>query len=190
MILNRVLPFAKELLEKVVESGGVAIDATVGNGYDTQFLAELVGINGIVYGFDIQEEAIEATRKRLRENGLEDNVRLFQESHAHVKEYVDSSYHGLVQAAVFNLGYLPGSDKSVITKPDSTLTAIEGLLEILMPGGLIVLVVYYGHEGGQIEKDTLMEYLQGMDQSKAHVLQYQFLNQKNNPPFVIAIEKK
>ncbi len=190
MNLSRVLPFGKELLEKVVESGGIAVDATVGNGHDTQFLAELVGENGFVYGFDIQKEAIDATRKRLQEAGLDTRVRLFQESHAHIKAYVDLTHHGSVQAAVFNLGYLPGSDKSVITKPDSTLTAINGFLDILMPGGLIVLVVYYGHEGGQEEKDELMDYLRGMDQSKAHVLQYQFINQKNNPPFVIAIEKK
>ncbi|WP_221566474.1 class I SAM-dependent methyltransferase [Alkalihalobacillus sp. TS-13] len=190
MILRRVLPFAKELLEKVVESGGVAVDATVGNGHDTQFLAELVGENGLVYGFDIQEDAIEATRNRLRENGLDGRVRLFQQSHAKVTDCVDDKYHGSVQGSIFNLGYLPGSDKSVITKPASTLMAIEGLMEILMPGGLIVLVVYYGHEGGPDEKDSLMAFLHNMDQSKAQVLHYQFLNQKNNPPFVVAIEKK
>ncbi|MGP4081986.1 class I SAM-dependent methyltransferase [Pseudalkalibacillus sp. R45] len=190
MILSRVLPFAKELLGKVVTSGGVAVDATVGNGHDTHFLAELVGENGLVYGFDIQEDAIEATRNRLRENKLDDRTRLFYESHAKVKDCVDDKDHGSIQGAIFNLGYLPGSDKSVITKPDSTLAAIEGLMEILMPGGLIVLVVYYGHEGGQDEKESLMAFLHSLDQSKAHVLQYQFLNQKNNPPFVVAIEKK
>ncbi|WP_261130685.1 class I SAM-dependent methyltransferase [Bacillus sp. Marseille-Q3570] len=190
MILSRVLPFAKELLEKVVESGGVAVDATVGNGHDTQFLAELVGENGLVYGFDIQDDAIEATQNRLRENKLDDRVRLFTESHAKVKECVDDKYHGSIQGAMFNLGYLPGSDKSVITKSDSTLAAIEGLMEILMPGGLIVLVVYYGHEGGQDEKDSLTAFLHNMDQTNAHVLQYQFLNQKNTPPFVVAIEKR
>ncbi|WP_349408228.1 class I SAM-dependent methyltransferase [Pseudalkalibacillus sp. SCS-8] len=190
MNLSRVLPYAKELLEKVIEPGGVAVDATVGNGHDTLFLAKLVGENGRVYGFDIQEQAIEKTLERLKDEGMADRAEIHLRSHADIKQVVPQEKHGQIHAAVFNLGYLPGSDKEVITKPDSTLNAIEGLLDILKPGGLIVLVVYYGHEGGNEEKEALMTYLHELDQTKAHVLQYQFLNQKNNPPFLIAIEKR
>jgi predicted methyltransferase len=190
MNLSRILPFAKELLEKVVEPGGVVVDATVGNGHDTLFLAKLVGKKGQVYGFDIQERAVENTKARLNEHGVGDRAQILMESHAHVKEVISDEKHGMVQAAIFNLGYLPGSDKEIITKPDSTLKAIESFLEILKPGGLIILVVYYGHEGGVEEKERLMTYLYDLDQTKAHVLQYQFLNQKNNPPFLIAVEKR
>ncbi len=190
MNLSRILPFTKELLEKVVEPGGVVVDTTVGNGHDTVFLAELVGEEGQVYGFDIQKQAVENTLERLKDNGLAERAQIMLKSHAEVKEVLPAEYHGKVEAAIFNLGYLPGSDKEIITKPDSTLQAIEALLEILKPGGLIILVVYYGHEGGIEEKERLMQYLTELDQKRAHVLQYQFLNQKNNPPFLVAVEKR
>ena len=47
--LDRILPYARILLEKAVSPGDIAIDATAGNGHDTLFLAKLVGENGHVY---------------------------------------------------------------------------------------------------------------------------------------------
>jgi hypothetical protein len=88
------------------------------------------------------------------------------------------------------LGYLPGSDKSVVTKPETTISAIQQLLEIMVPEGIIILVIYHGHTEGAIERDALMSYCQDIDQKKAHVLQYRFMNQQNNPPFIVAIEKR
>ncbi|MCF6138355.1 class I SAM-dependent methyltransferase [Pseudalkalibacillus berkeleyi] len=190
MNLSRVLPFAKELLQKVVEPGGIVVDATMGNGHDTVYLAELVGETGQVYGFDVQEKAVTNTKERLQERGLENRAQILLKGHESVKEVIPSDQHGQVQAAIFNLGYLPGSDKQIITKPDSTLKAVQSLLDILRPGGLIILVVYYGHEGGSEEKEQLMSYLKELDQPTAHVMQYQFINQKNNPPFLIAVEKR
>lgn len=190
MSLSRVLPFAKELLQKTVEPGGIVVDATIGNGHDTVYLAELVGESGKVYGFDIQEQAVMNTKERLQEKGIENRAQIHLKGHECVKEVIPCDQHGLVQAAIFNLGYLPGSDKEIVTKPDSTLKAVQSLLDILKPGGLIILVVYYGHQGGSEEKDQLMNYLKNLDQPTAHVMQYQFINQKNNPPFLIAVEKR
>lgn len=48
----------------------------------------------------------------------------------------------------FNLGYLPGGDKTLITEPHTTLKALNVAKDILTPGGLISLVVYVGHPGG------------------------------------------
>ena len=56
--------------------------------------------------------------------------------------------------------------------------------------GLLILVIYHGHEGGKEEKDAVLNYVTQLDQKEYHVLQYQFINQKNDPPFVIAIEKR
>ncbi|WP_257351549.1 class I SAM-dependent methyltransferase [Pseudalkalibacillus decolorationis] len=189
MNLERVLPFVKKLLQNVIEDGDIVIDATVGNGHDTLFLADLVGPNGMVYGFDVQKKAIEATNRLLADYGYTRQITLFHESHAHVKRNIPVEEHGTIKSAIFNLGYLPGSDKKVITRPDSTLQAIQGLLEIIAVGGLIIVVVYHGHEGGKEEKDALLSYLSNLDQKVAHVLRYQFINQKNDPPFLIAIEK-
>lgn len=189
MSLERILPFSKTLLRSVLQAGDIAIDATVGNGRDTVFLAEQVGRSGKVFGFDIQKEAIENTKARLKEKNLLDRVQLFQTSHANMLETIPKDVYGKVKAAVFNLGYLPGGDKSIVTKAPSTIAAIEHLLQILTVGGLIVIVVYHGHEEGKRERDELLAYVTKIEQSKADVLRYEFINQKNHPPFIIAIEK-
>lgn len=177
-------------MKKGASIGDVVIDATVGNGNDTLFLSSLVGPSGKVFGFDIQKEALERTLARLQKETADENVQLFHSGHENLKELLPNEVFGKVKAAIFNLGYLPKGDHSIITKPNTTIEALEQLLEIMSPGGIIVLVIYYGHPGGEHEKDTILDYVHQLDQQKAHVLQYQFLNQKNNPPFIIAIEKR
>ncbi|MFY0762603.1 class I SAM-dependent methyltransferase [Metabacillus dongyingensis] len=189
MKLERVLPFAKSILARTVTQGDIAIDATIGNGHDTVFLAELVGESGHVYGFDIQDDAINATSSRLSDHSFTERVTLFKVSHEHAADCLPKGISGRVASAIFNLGYLPGGDKEIITKPESTIQAIEQLFSLMKQGGVIILVIYHGHPGGKIERDAIMEYACQLDQKKAHVLKYQFLNQKNSAPFIIAIEK-
>jgi 16S rRNA C1402 N4-methylase RsmH len=190
MILDRILPYARKLLQLALKEGDIAIDATIGNGHDTVFLAKIVGETGHVYGFDIQEQAIQKTTERLQNENLLNYVTIVQRSHSEVKEVVPSHLHANLKGAIFNLGYLPGSDKSIVTVPESTISAIEQILEMMAPEGIIVVVIYHGHDGGEIEKDALMEYVQAIPQDIAHVLTYRFLNQANNPPYIIAIEKR
>lgn len=185
-----VLPFARFLIENVLQPGDCAIDCTVGNGHDTVFLAKLVGENGHVFGFDIQAQAISSTTTRLNEEKLGDRVTLFQIGHEHVLDTIPKQSQSKIKAAIFNLGYLPGGDKTIVTKPTSTLAAISILLDLMPKGGTIVLVIYHGHEEGQIEKDHVLTFVEQIDQRMAHVLKYEFINQANNPPFVIAIEKR
>lgn len=190
MKLDGILPFARQLIEKAVSPGDCVIDATLGNGHDTLFLANLIGDSGMVYGFDIQEEAIFNTRKRLLNEQLADRITLFHKGHEHIRTSIPKSHHGKIKAAIFNLGYLPGGDKSIVTTPSTTISAIKQLLELMAPEGIIVLVIYHGHLEGAIERDELLQIVKELDQKAAHVLQYQFINQKNNPPFIIAIEKR
>lgn len=189
MKVEKILPFAKNLLNKAVKSGDVVVDATVGNGYDTVFLAELVGQSGQVFGFDIQEEAIVASKERLQQQCLSERVTIFHTGHELLSQLIPNIYHGKVSAAIFNLGYLSGSDKTIVTRPETTIAAIQQLLEIMAPEGIIILVIYHGHKGGAEERDSLLAYSQQIDQQTAHVLQYQFINQQNHPAFIIAIEK-
>ncbi|WP_026690745.1 class I SAM-dependent methyltransferase [Alteribacter aurantiacus] len=189
--LAGVLPFTRHLLEKAVPEGGLAVDATAGNGHDTVFLAKLVGESGTVVSFDIQDAAIHATQARLdaaTKLNLSERVTLVKDSHENVLEHLDED--PLVHGAVFNLGYLPGSDKSVTTTPSSTIRAVEHLFSTLAPGGVIVLVVYHGHEKGKVERDALIDFVRGIPQEEAHVLEYRFTNQRNNPPFIVAIERR
>jgi predicted methyltransferase len=188
--LEQILPFAKSLLEKAVKSGDITVDATLGNGHDTLFLANMVGETGKVFGFDIQEEAIQTTKQRLQQNNLANRAVLLLEGHENLLHAIPTDFHGKVTGAIFNLGYLPGSDKTIVTKPETTIAAIQQLLEIMSSGGIIILVIYHGHSGGDTERDSLLEYCAQLDQNLAHVLQYQFLNQKNSPPFIVAIEKR
>ena len=116
-----ILDTAKQLIALRVMPGDTVIDATVGNGHDTLFLARLVGREGLVYGFDIQQVALERTAARLQEAGLQDRVQLIHAGHEELKKYVPD----FVQAVMFNLGYLPGADKSVTTLGHTTLRAIK-----------------------------------------------------------------
>lgn len=182
--LHRVLPFAKRLMAETVLPGETVVDATAGNGNDTLFLAEQVGEAGHVFAFDIQQAALDATRERLGDLNL--RVSLILDSHSNVSEYVE----GPIGGAMFNLGYLPYSeDLSVITKPETTIQAIHHLLGMLKKGGIIAVSVYDGHEGGKEERDALLSYVKTLHQADVHVIRYELLNQRNNPPFLVAFEK-
>lgn len=186
MIVERILPFAKSLIRSHVSPESVVIDATCGNGHDTKFLAELVP-NGHVYGCDIQADAIENTRQRVQGYN---NVSLFQTGHEWITQHIASVHLSQVHAAIFNLGYLPKGDKSIVTKSTTTLAAVQTIFDCLQPEGIIVLVVYPGHEEGAEESAAIQKHFASFDQQQAHVLKYEFINQQNRPPYVLAIEKR
>ncbi|GEL68168.1 class I SAM-dependent methyltransferase [Marinilactibacillus psychrotolerans] len=187
-MLMSPLRYCHHLLAQLVSSGDTVIDATVGNGQDTIKLAQLVGKTGKVYGFDIQETAIEETKKKVQLTGLTEQIKLINDGHEKMNDYITDNTK--IQAIVFNLGYLPKGDKSIITLPDTTLSALEQGLNLLNVGGQILMMVYYGHDGGTEEKNAILAYLETLSQEKFSVLQYGFINQKNSPPFLIAIEKR
>lgn len=188
MSLEKILPYAKTLIKSCTKEGDYVVDATIGNGYDTLFLAKLVKESGHVFGFDIQEQALINTKKLLTLNNCH-NVSLFKISHEHLLDVIPKEYHGKIASAIFNLGYLPRSDKTITTNKTSTIKAIDALLKILKPNGLIVLVVYSGHKEGKEEKKALLEYAEKLNQKQYQVLMYRFINQVNDAPFIIAIEK-
>jgi len=183
--LPRVTEMAHRLLAERITAGDTVVDATAGNGYDTLFLAGLVGETGRVYAYDIQEAAIRATAERLDAAGVRDRVILRHASHTAIAELRAS-----LQAVVFNLGYLPGSDKGVITQADSTLQAVQASLERLAPGGMVLLVVYQGHAGGEQEAEALEAYTRKLSPRDYLVLKYEYINPDNRPPYILAIERK
>lgn len=190
MMLEQAVPFSHTLLRKVVTTGDIVVDATAGNGHDTLFLAELVGETGHVYAFDIQTQAIEKTKKRIEKANITTNITYVLDSHSHLEQYVKEEHKQKISAAIFNLGYLPQSDKTKITTATSTIPAIEQLLKHLLPNGLVILVVYSGHDGGEEEKEAVLAFAKQLPQEAFQVLQYGFINQRNTPPFVIAIQKR
>lgn len=184
--INKITDVNKIFLEKIIEKGDVVIDATMGNGYDTVYLGNLVGENGKVYAFDVQEEALKSTRKKVIRDNMEDRVELILDGHENLDKYVKES----VSCIVFNLGYLPRAKHVIITKPDTTLEAIKKGLNLLKPNGIMSIAAYIGHEGGLEEKNHICEYLESLDQKEYNVLHMEFTNQINNPPQLILVEKK
>ena len=178
--MKRPLEMAHDFLAQVITQEDIVVDATMGNGHDTLFLAKLAKQ---VYAFDIQEQALEKTSQRLQEAGLT-NAELILQGHETVDQFVRE-----VKAAIFNLGYLPSADKSIITQPQTTLEALDKLCHMLVKGGRIAIMIYYGHEGGDIERDAVMDYVSQLPQQEYTATIYRTLNQINNPPFLVMIEK-
>jgi SAM-dependent methyltransferase len=139
----------------LLSNGGFAVDATLGNGHDTLFLAQTVGENGHVFGFDIQRPALETTQQRLQQHGLQHRVTLYHASHADMLDKIPLAAHGQIQAFMFNLGYLPGADKSLITQSASTILALNACLRLLARRGVITVMAYPGHAGGEQESENL-----------------------------------
>ena len=178
--MKKPLEMAHDFLAQVITKDDVVLDATMGNGHDTLFLAKLAKQ---VYAFDIQEQALQKTSQRLQEAGLT-NVELLLQGHENVDQFATE-----VKAAIFNLGYLPTADKCIITKPHTTIEALEKLCQMLVKGGRIAIMIYYGHEGGDIERDAVMDYVSQLPQQEYTATIYRTLNQINNPPFLVMIEK-
>ncbi len=161
--MNRHTPLttiAQQRLAAVIKPGDAVVDATVGNGHDTLFLARQVGATGQVWGFDVQARALAATRELLQTHGLAASVRLLNTGHQDLARSLPASLDGRLAAVMFNLGYLPGSDKRITTQPVTTIAALDASLGWLRPGGVISLLVYRGHHGGQHEADAVLAWLQ------------------------------
>lgn len=188
MNLPNALTYSHTLLSECVGPGDTVVDATVGNGHDTLFLANQVGQTGRVIGFDIQPAALKETQTQLTLTGLASQVDLHATGHEQVGEFLTTDT--LISGAIFNLGYLPGGDKSLITRPNTTLIAVKTLLAHLRRGGRIILVVYSGHPGGQTEREAVVAFCQQLPQKTYQVLRYGFINQIHHPPFLLAIERR
>jgi predicted methyltransferase len=153
----RLTEQAHREMDKIIHAGDFVIDATLGNGYDTQFLAKKVGYDGGVYAFDIQKESIEQSIRLLEKQQLLSRVIFTQSCHSKMLEHVQVTKLGKIKAVVFNLGYLPGGDKKIITQPDSTLSALKQAHLCLSDDGIISLIAYRGHDGGQREFEEIQK---------------------------------
>ena len=159
---------ARDALLQAVNAGDTVVDATMGNGHDTLFLAEQVGPEGHVCAFDIQESALESTRALLELAG---------------------SVPAGIAAAVFNLGWLPGGDHTVTTRTASTRQAVLAALELLKPGGIVTICAYPGHPEGEKELEMLIQLLSSLSNRAYNVLRQTFLNAGPGAPECFVIQK-
>ncbi len=197
--LTRIVPRGHECLAEVVSPGDLAVDLTAGNGHDTLALAQMVGSEGQVIAFDIQASALAATRDRLArlampvrtapmESGMlprQPGIDLVNRSHESFAEIVPGS----PAAVIANLGFLPGGSPDIITRPDSTLAAIDLACRALAGGGRLAIVVYPGHPGGDVEATAVENYFSRLDPVQYQVLLIRVQNRPQAPYLFIA-EKK
>ena len=184
---------ARDALLRAVQPGDTVVDATMGNGHDTLMLCEAVGPGGRVFAFDVQEQALAETDRRLREQGVRDRAELIHAGHEHMAEYFHDHplpVTGFAQVILFNLGYLPGGDKQLTTQTPSTLAALRQSLDLLAKDGLICVTMYCGHPEGKKEKAAVLDFAEGLDPRIWHVSYIQMLNQKKDPPEILLITRK
>jgi hypothetical protein len=181
----RLLDLQKQLILSHLGEGDTAVDFTMGNGYDTEFLSKTVGERGRVYAFDIQEQAVASTAAHLRESGCPQNYTLIRASHHTVKDYVKEP----IKAGMFNLGYLPGGDKSITTMRVTTMPAIEAAIDLLGPKSILSVAIYPGHEEGDAEGKMVSEYLSTLDRFRVSVAQIKIINSPTSPYFMVVETK-
>ncbi len=181
-ILQHTTELALHLCDAYISEDSVCVDCTCGNGHDTLWLAKRCKR---VYSFDIQNAAIKSTTKLLAENNVE-NVVLIEKSHEKIKDYVKES----PSVIVFNFGFLPGGDKSLTTKRESSLNALKDALDILAVNGVVCATMYPGHEEGKLEQEMILDWAKGLSSKEYHAVFANMLNQSDRAPQVLWITKK
>lgn len=177
----KVIDYAHSLIARATTKLDITVDCTMGKGKDTLYLSSF---SRKVYSFDIQDEALNQTKKLLDKNNVS-NVELIKDSHVNIKKYVQEYVTGII----FNLGYLPDGDKTITTTSKTSLKAILESLTLLKIGGVCCVVIYPGHPEGARESELLDIELRKLDQKKYDCLKYEFINWKNKPAYLIAIKR-
>lgn len=176
-----------------VNEEDTVIDATCGNGYDTAALSEAVGERGMVLAFDIQQKAIDNTRELMDRDGRK-NVVLLNESFENMGEVIGNFTGKRPSAVVFNLGFLPYSDREVTTTTRATMKGVAEALELVRPGGIVTVTMYPGHDEGRRERQALLEAARKLPADKYHVIHSVMLNggrkSRKSPPEILFITKK
>lgn len=178
--------WAAALLEGALKPGDRAVDATLGNGHDALWLCRRVGPAGQVYGFDVQPEAVENSRARLRAAGVEAGVRLILDGHEHMARYIPA---GSVDAVMFNLGWLPGSAHERTTRVETTLQAVQAALGLMRENGVMTICIYPGHAEGARERAALMDWAQKLERRAWDVMLQCYVNQGAEAPLMLAVKK-
>jgi predicted methyltransferase len=173
---------AHNFIKNILHPGDIAIDATIGNGYDTAFLVEQVCPSGLVFGFDIQQVAIDSTKEKLKQTNCSNCLQLLHASHTDMNNMIPTQHHGKIKAIMFNLGYLPGGDKTIITYTDSTISALNNACHLLSNDGVMTVIAYPGHPGGDEETIQVKNWCNQLDIKKFNVnVVFSSLNKPSAP---------
>ena len=188
--MPRATHHCHDLLRAHLAPGDTVIDATAGNGHDTLLLTQLTAPGGTVFAFDIQPAALAATRRRLGSAGVApESWHLIHAGHETMLTAIPPLHHGKVAAVVFNLGYLPGGDHSLVTTAGTTLPAIHAALTLLRPGGIVIAVLYPGHPGGAEEAHAVRACAAALPSTHWPTGEFTNLETARPAPSVLLIQK-
>ena len=185
---ERLTAAASSWIEVALFDGALAIDATVGNGYDALFLGHRVGPKGRVLGFDVQKAALAGAREILKFVGSIDHVSLIHDSHTRLADYLPAG--ALIHAAMFNLGYLPRGNRQIFTRPETTVLALRSVLEHLAERGRVTLLAYRGHEGGVPEYQGVRKFLEELPEDEWLVEELASTSDSPVAPRLFRIQRK
>lgn len=181
------LDLAHSYWSKIVQIGDVVIDATCGNGHDTFKLSQLAlsPNKGIIYAFDIQEQAIESTRHYLASHLNADQMQRIVFLQCCHSSFPQEIFPGSVKLIVYNLGYLPGGNKAKTTQSTTTLQSLRQAQELLQSGGLISITCYPGHKEGEKEQEEILEYAATLSPREWSCCHHRWLNRMNSPTLLL-----
>ncbi|MCE9518507.1 MAG: hypothetical protein K8R87_02915 [Verrucomicrobia bacterium] len=192
--LPTALRWSHALLGPRLRAGDVVVDATAGNGHDTVFLAQRVLPGGRVFVFDVQAAALERTKSQIFDDKSQikqpDAIALIHAGHERLEEYLPPELRGGIRAFMFNLGWLPGSDKACITRTETTLTALRKATDWLAEGGMITIVCYPGHDGGDAEANAVEQWAAHLPADSFEAQKIAFLNLDGAPPRCVVLRKR
>ena len=181
------LGLSHQFMAAHIRPGDFCIDATAGRGRDALFLCGLVGESGRVLAMDIQADAVEQTRALLEAEGCAHRAQVVQDCHSRMGRYADP---GTVDGIMFNFGWLPGGDHHTFSHADTSVAAVQAGLDLLCPGGVMTLCIYYGRENGTAERDALLAFLPTVDSRRYTVIQGDFANHTGDVPIPVFIIKE
>lgn len=196
--MERMVVLAHKFLEEVLSFGDTAVDLTAGGGRDTLFLAKKTGTAGRVFAFDIQRVALARTASLLREKRLravflpqggewlpeKKGIYLVNDGHERVSSYLC----GGVKGAIANLGYFPSGDKSIVTRAETTLGSLRGVLPLIVSGGRLAVIAYVGHPGGRQEAEVASRFFEELPSTDWYAQKLDVLNRKS-APFLLMAER-
>ncbi|MGK2905557.1 MAG: class I SAM-dependent methyltransferase [Desulfuromonadales bacterium] len=195
--LINFVSWSQQLVGEILHPGDLAVDLTAGKGRDTYSLAKAVGSEGQVVAFDLQATALEQAMRLLQDHNIFVNnwpagQAIPKQAGIFLVHSCHSSLGKILQhpakAIMANLGYLPGGDPMLITRPDSTLAALQQSLHLLVPGGRLAVIVYPGHPGGEDERAVVDKFFRDLPREQWHVLSMRALNH-NAAPYLHVAER-
>lgn len=195
-ILSHSTHLLRSVWQAAIHTSGrnIAIDATAGRGSDTLTLCKLLSSHdGTVHTFDIQSSALAETRARYQamKDAQEDETSIAQLQIHHACHSEIESRTGADAASVacvtYNLGWYPGkqADRSVITRPHTSVQSLESASRLIAPGGVISVMAYVGHPGGADEEEAIRLWCSKLNSRLWTVAHLTYPNRKQAPVLLL-----